>query len=126
MKFSKISHFFALMGLVSSEDGELDSFSFHKFSGPVSGEARRIIVPNTNHNQQESQSVDFIARPDYSFTYGVHDGESENSQTHRESRNGDEVHGEYRVLQPDGLVRIVRYTADPSTGFKATVEYAPL
>ncbi|KAG5880928.1 hypothetical protein JTB14_035149 [Gonioctena quinquepunctata] len=119
-------YFFGLKASASAEDEELDSFSFLKFSGPVSGEARRVVIPNTNPHHPESQAVDYVSKPDYSFTYGVHDGESENSQTHSETREGDAVHGEYRVLQPDGLVRIVRYIADPTTGFRATVEYARL
>lgn len=55
----------------------------------------------------------------------MQDPKTGNSQTHLESRDGDSVHGEYRVLQADGLVRIVRYTADPKNGFQAVVEYAP-
>lgn len=66
----------------------------------------------------------FQAKPDYSYSFGVHDKESGNSHTHSESRDGDSVSGEYRVLQADGLVRIVRYTASPTTGFRAIVEYA--
>lgn len=67
----------------------------------------------------------FKAKPDYSFSYGVQDPASGNTQIHKESRDGSAVHGEYRVLQSDGIVRIVRYTADAENGFQATVEYEP-
>ncbi|VEN40056.1 unnamed protein product [Callosobruchus maculatus] len=93
-----------------------DRYSYFRFSGPVSGQVKRVVVPGMH-----GKAVDFVAKPDYKYTYGVHDGDSQNS--HAETRNGDTVLGEYRVLQSDGLVRIVRYTADPKSGFKATVEY---
>ncbi|XP_056644774.1 uncharacterized protein LOC130450423 [Diorhabda sublineata] len=100
------------------------SFSFHNFNGPISKEVRQVVVPNTNPRQPGAQSIDFVGKPDYSFAYGVHDDQIKNSHTHMESRDGDALRGEYRVLQPDGLVRIVRYVADPVAGFQMTVAYA--
>ncbi|XP_044752106.1 cuticle protein-like [Coccinella septempunctata] len=94
-----------------------ESFSFHKFRGPVSGDIQEVITKN--------QNIDYVAKPDYSFSYGVQDPVSGNSQIHEQSRDGDAVHGEYRVLQSDGIVRIVRYTADAENGFQATIEYEP-
>ncbi|ODN04483.1 Adult-specific cuticular protein ACP-20 [Orchesella cincta] len=38
-----------------------------------------------------------------------------------EVREGDITRGAYSVLQPDGVVRTVRYTVDPKGGFKASV-----
>ncbi|KAJ8969616.1 hypothetical protein NQ317_005527 [Molorchus minor] len=58
---------------------------------------------------------------DYPFLGLADEDESGKSQTHQETRNGDKVSGEYRVMQPDGMVRVVRYTADPKKGFKATL-----
>lgn len=65
----------------------------------------------------------FKAKPDYTYVYGVQDNDYGNSQAHKETRDGDNVRGEYKVLQPDGMIRIVRYIADPVGGFKATVDY---
>lgn len=49
---------------------------------------------------------------------------SGNAQAHQERRDGDVVSGEYSVLEPDGSLRIVRYTADPENGFRADVSYS--
>ncbi|XP_050514929.1 uncharacterized protein LOC126890125 [Diabrotica virgifera virgifera] len=103
-----------------------DSFSYHKLNGPLSKNVQQYLVPNSNQLQAGSQSIDYRGQPDYSFAYGVHDGLSKNSHTHMESRDGNDLHGEYRVLQPDGLVRIVRYVQDPKEGFKMTVTYSKL
>lgn len=67
----------------------------------------------------------FQAKPDYTYSYGIEDPYSGNSQAHEESRQGDNVQGEYRVIQPDGLLRIVRYIADPERGFQVDVQYKP-
>ncbi|CAH1104995.1 unnamed protein product [Psylliodes chrysocephalus] len=111
--------------VIEKEDvGDMeDGFSFHRYNGPVSGKVRKVVVPNTNPQRQGSTSVDYVGKPDYSFGYGVHDDKSKTSHLHVESRDGNAVHGEYRVLQPDGLVRIVRYSAHPTTGFQAHVSY---
>lgn len=64
------------------------------------------------------------AKPDYSFSYGVEDPLTGNSQNHKETRDGDVVKGQYTVLDPDGTTRTVTYTADPQNGFQATVHHS--
>lgn len=39
-----------------------------------------------------------------------------------ETRHGDVVKGEYSLKEPDGTIRIVKYTADDKNGFNAIVE----
>ncbi|XP_066245794.1 cuticle protein 7-like [Euwallacea similis] len=102
------------------------SFSFLKFWGPVSGKSQQVLVSDDHGDDFVEQRIDYVARPDYFFHYGVEDSETGNSQGHEQRRNGDIVEGEYRVLQDDGLVRIVRYSADPEKGFQASVEYAKI
>nr|CAD7446693.1 unnamed protein product [Timema bartmani] len=58
------------------------------------------------------------------FAYGVEDPATGNSQNRKESRDGDVVKGEYTVLEADGSVRTVTYTADPKNGFQATVHHS--
>nr|CAD7396503.1 unnamed protein product [Timema cristinae] len=58
------------------------------------------------------------------FAYGVEDPMTGNSQNRKESRDGDVVKGEYTVLEADGSVRTVTYTADPKNGFQATVHHS--
>lgn len=53
------------------------------------------------------------------------DPDTGNSQKHQESRDGDSVKGEYSLIEPDGYIRRVIYTADPTRGFQATVIYEP-
>lgn len=67
--------------------------------------------------------VCFQAKPDYKYAYGVEDPHTGNQQTHQESRDGDAVSGEYSVVQPDGVVRTVKYIADSINGFRASVYY---
>lgn len=38
-----------------------------------------------------------------------------------EERDGDVTHGSYSVLQPDGVLRTVKYVSHPITGFQAQV-----
>jgi hypothetical protein len=64
------------------------------------------------------------AKPDYTFSYGVEDPLTGNSQNHKETRDGDVVKGQYTVLEPDGTTRTVTYTADPQNGFQATVQHS--
>lgn len=58
------------------------------------------------------------AKPDYTYAYGVEDPHTGNLQNHKEQRDGDVVRGEYSLVEPDGSVRLVRYTADPKNGFQ--------
>lgn len=39
-----------------------------------------------------------------------------------ETRNGDVVQGAYSLVEPDGNIRLVEYTADPIRGFNAVVK----
>lgn len=58
------------------------------------------------------------AKPDYTYAYGVEDPHTGNLQNHKEHRDGDVVQGEYSLVEPDGSIRLVRYTADPKNGFQ--------
>lgn len=53
----------------------------------------------------------------------MEDPETGNKQERHESRDGDAVKGEYSLVEPDGTVRVVRYTADATNGFQVNVEY---
>ncbi|XP_059478529.1 cuticle protein 7-like [Neocloeon triangulifer] len=100
------------------------SRQYAHFAGPVSGAEYQIVVPAHLAGASAKTSYDFVAKPDYKFGYGVEDSKTGNKQTHHESRDGDMVRGEYTVLEPDGSMRIVQYTADPRNGFQAVVKRA--
>ncbi|NP_001166683.1 cuticular protein RR-2 motif 77 precursor [Bombyx mori] len=59
----------------------------------------------------------------YDFEYSVHDDHSGDIKQQKESRAGDVVQGFYSLVQPDGVHRIVEYTADNEHGFNANVRY---
>ncbi|XP_052742500.1 cuticle protein 18.6-like [Bicyclus anynana] len=59
----------------------------------------------------------------YEFQYSVQDGHTGDVKQQQEARAGDAVHGSYSLVQPDGVQRIVDYTADALHGFNAAVRY---
>lgn len=64
--------------------------------------------------------------PHYSFGYAVSDPHTGDSKNQQETREGDVVQGSYSLVEPDGTVRTVKYTADPHNGFNAVVERSPV
>jgi predicted amidohydrolase len=59
--------------------------------------------------------------PQYEFKYGVKDNHTHDIKEQAEKRIGDKVEGYYRLLEPDGTTRTVKYTADHHSGFNAVV-----
>lgn len=66
-------------------------------------------------------SIFWQAYPKYEFKYGVADGHTGDQKSQYETRDGDVVKGQYSLVEPDGTVRTVDYTADPHNGFNAVV-----
>ncbi|XP_050342889.1 uncharacterized protein LOC126768679 [Nymphalis io] len=79
--------------------------------------------------QQEDHFVDDSIKhqpsveenPNYSFGYGVSDTHTGDVKTVWEAKQGDTVKGHYSVIEPDGSMRTVEYSAGPNSGFTATV-----
>ena len=63
--------------------------------------------------------------PQYNFSFDVKDDELTNYQNRQEERDGGVIKGSYSVVDPDGYVRTVTYTADPKNGFQAKVVREP-
>lgn len=59
--------------------------------------------------------------PRYAFEYGVDDPHTGDRKHQYEERDGEVVKGQYSLVEPDGSVRVVDYTADWDNGFHATV-----
>lgn len=59
--------------------------------------------------------------PRYKYAYSVNDKKTGDVKHQNEERDGDVVKGEYSLVEPDGNVRTVKYTADWKTGFHAQV-----
>lgn len=60
--------------------------------------------------------------PAYSFSYGVADPATGDHKDASETLQNGVVHGSYSLVEPDGHVRKVTYTADKINGFNAVVE----
>ncbi|XP_040164670.1 cuticle protein-like [Anopheles arabiensis] len=71
------------------------------------------------------KSVEHHAPANYEFSYSVHDEHTGDIKSQHETRHGDEVHGQYSLLDSDGHQRIVDYHADHHTGFNAVVRREP-
>uniref|UniRef100_A0A182RUG1 Uncharacterized protein n=4 Tax=Myzomyia TaxID=59140 RepID=A0A182RUG1_ANOFN len=82
----------------------------------VIGVAAAGVVPLATEYQG-----DYYAHPKYSYNYGVHDSLTGDVKSQVESRDGDVVKGQYSLVEPDGSVRTVDYTADDVNGFNAVV-----
>lgn len=61
-------------------------------------------------------------KPAYAFSYGVKDLHTGDVKSQWESRDDGVVKGHYSVLEPDGSIRTVDYTADAKNGFNAVVK----
>ncbi|XP_050086185.1 larval cuticle protein A2B [Anopheles aquasalis] len=64
--------------------------------------------------------------PQYTYAYNVQDALTGDSKSQQETRDGDIVRGSYSLVEPDGTLRTVIYTADPVNGFNAVVQRGPL
>uniref|UniRef100_A0A6P7GVA4 Cuticle protein 19.8-like n=1 Tax=Diabrotica virgifera virgifera TaxID=50390 RepID=A0A6P7GVA4_DIAVI len=80
-----------------------------------------------NANRKNWYPINFIfllfkAHPQYSYNYGVADGLTGDQKSQSEIRDGGVVKGSYSVVEPDGSVRVVDYSADDVNGFNAVVK----
>ncbi|XP_026321127.1 cuticle protein 21-like [Hyposmocoma kahamanoa] len=66
-------------------------------------------------------TIDSIPNPNYGFDYAVNDPITGDNKAQWEQRHGDVVRGAYSLVEPDGNIRKVEYTADPISGFNAVV-----
>ncbi|XP_017129314.1 alpha/beta-gliadin A-IV [Drosophila elegans] len=74
--------------------------------------------------QQEEEEYD-DQNSSYQFGFDVKDDEFTNYQNRKEIRDGSVIKGSYSVVDSDGFIRTVKYTADPKEGFKAEVIREP-
>jgi hypothetical protein len=75
-----------------------------------------LAFPGYNHHDH-----DYYDHPRYSFNYGVQDHSTGDIKHQSEFRDGDVVKGSYSLVEPDGSIRTVDYTADDVNGFNAVV-----
>ncbi|XP_045764307.1 cuticle protein 19.8 isoform X2 [Maniola jurtina] len=75
--------------------------------------------------QQQREPEDYDPHPSYQFGFDVSDDKFTNYQNRQEQRDGDQIKGSYSVVDSDGFIRTVTYTADPKEGFRAEVSRKP-
>ncbi|XP_018789433.1 PREDICTED: cuticle protein 7 [Bactrocera latifrons] len=73
------------------------------------------------HGPAHDEGLDYYAYPKYHYNYGVADSHTGDVKSQHEVRDGDVVKGSYSLVEPDGSVRTVEYTADDHNGFNAVV-----
>ncbi|XP_022178313.1 cuticle protein 8-like [Myzus persicae] len=79
--------------------------------------------PTYNHHAQAQEEHEGQHEPvHYSFHYDVHDPHTGDVKSQHETRTGDVVTGFYTLVEPDGTIRTVKYTADKHHGFNAVVD----
>jgi hypothetical protein len=61
----------------------------------------------------------------YNFEYRVTDPSTGDVKSHQETRRGDQVQGQYKLMDSDGYERIVNYRANDQDGFDAVVRREP-
>ncbi|XP_070489820.1 cuticle protein 7-like [Chironomus tepperi] len=76
---------------------------------------------HADHEYHHDELVDYYAHPKYAYKYGVNDYHTGDIKSQHETRDGDVVKGSYSLVEPDGSVRTVEYTADKHNGFNAVV-----
>ncbi|XP_028141552.1 bromodomain-containing protein DDB_G0280777-like [Diabrotica virgifera virgifera] len=84
-------------------------------------------VPAKQRPQQikQREEEDYDPNPSYQFGFDVKDELNTNYQNRKEQREGNKITGSYSVVDSDGFIRTVSYTADPKEGFKAEVHRQP-
>lgn len=78
-----------------------------------------VAVPTTRHN------FEYIDGSNYNFAYAVSDLTTGDMKSQQEVRHGDQVQGQYTIMDADGYQRIVDYRADDQNGFDAEVRREP-
>ncbi|KFB42429.1 AGAP010098-PA-like protein [Anopheles sinensis] len=86
----------------------------------VVGVAQAALLPTL------VKKVELEAPAEYQFSYSVHDDHTGDVKSQQEERHGDDVKGQYSLVDADGYRRVVDYTADEHNGFNAVVRREPL
>ncbi|KAK4876871.1 hypothetical protein RN001_009377 [Aquatica leii] len=81
--------------------------------------------PQLSQDDNPQLPEDYDPNPSYQFGFDVKDDYYTNYQNRKEQRDGNKISGSYSVVDADGFLRTVTYTADPKEGFKAEVNRQP-
>ncbi|XP_001603623.1 cuticle protein 21 [Nasonia vitripennis] len=95
--------------------------SSNAFEEPSGTEQPKPRSFTRTQHEIRNKDAEFAIYPKYSYNYGVVDGNTGDTKAAWEERDGDTVRGEYSVMEADGSIRTVTYTADDKNGFNAVV-----
>nr|AYA50011.1 cuticular protein 46 [Leptinotarsa decemlineata] len=98
-----------VFGLMESEEGSLVENVGIQLNSKLGVELTKTDISNTYP----------LPNPSYQFGFDVKDDLYTNYQNRKEQREGNKITGSYSVVDSDGFIRTVSYTADPKEGFKA-------
>jgi len=87
---------------------------------PVYAHAAPVAV--AHHVAPAIRAEPYDPHPQYNYGYSVSDALTGDHKSAQESRDGDLVRGQYSLVEPDGAIRTVTYTADGVNGFNAVVD----
>ncbi|XP_017863915.1 PREDICTED: cuticle protein 21 [Drosophila arizonae] len=100
--------------------------SYQAASAPLLGKGQLKLQSHQQQQQQQAEEEEYDDQnSSYQFGFDVKDDEFTNYQNRKEVRDGSVIKGSYSVVDSDGFIRTVKYTADPKEGFKAEVIREP-
>ena len=83
------------------------------------GAVHFVAVPSSQ------RAFNYFDDSNYNFEYAVNDASTGDVKSQNEVRRGDQVQGQYTMVDADGYQRIVDYHADDVNGFDAEVRREP-
>ncbi|XP_025418906.1 cuticle protein 19.8 [Sipha flava] len=94
---------------------------------PQAPRPKGVPRPKTSNRPEKPEDEENDNNPNaqYQFSFDISDDESTNYHNRKEQRDGEKISGSYSVVDSDGFIRTVTYTADPEEGFKAEVSREP-
>ncbi|KAH8365719.1 hypothetical protein KR093_003785 [Drosophila rubida] len=99
--------------------------SYQPQSSSLLGKGQHKLQSHQQQQQTEEEEQYDDQNSSYQFGFDVKDDEFTNYQNRKEIRDGSVIKGSYSVVDSDGFIRTVKYTADPKEGFKAEVIREP-
>ncbi|CAG9838988.1 unnamed protein product [Diabrotica balteata] len=82
-----------------------------------------LAIANSNPLHSYAPAHDDYKPTDYSFSYGVKDYHTGDIKHQWEKKDGNKITGHYSLVEPDGSIRTVEYSADEHSGFNAVVKH---
>ncbi|XP_049866203.1 cuticle protein-like [Pectinophora gossypiella] len=98
--------------------------AYHAAPAPVTYHAPAPVAYHAAPVAKVLAQPEEYSHPKYEYSYSVADGHTGDNKSQQESRDGDAVHGQYSLLEADGSVRTVQYSADDHNGFNAVVSHS--